>query len=235
MSRARRFTPIVAAFAAIVVITAVASAAISKSGGNDRLADPSDAAMIGSAKIVATTKSPTDGTNWSVRVFHNQRDEQCADVGQEKDGELVDRNEPAEKAQITPGQQGVCSPDGQQLNLAIQRSAEGADPVAVAFGTVGDTVLSVKLHGEGASSTATPQGDANAIVAVVPTESASSTGRSAEDVVDESNKLLAGDGPALIVTFKDGSTLNVTKPGSAKIAAGSQAAAAFAELNGTGK
>ena len=232
MSKARKIAPIVAALTAIVAITAVASAAISNGGGNIRLAERDDAAIIGSAKIVATTKSPTDGTKWSVRVFHNQRDESCADVGQEKDGELVDRNEPASKARITPGQQGSCVPDGQQLNLAIQRSAEGADPVAVAFGTVGDSVSSVKFSGGGESSVASPQGDERAIVAVVPTESASSVGRSVNDVVDESNKLLAGDGPILIVTFKDGSTLNVTKPESTKISTGSQAAAALAELNG---
>lgn len=233
MSRIRRIAPVVAAFAVIVVITAVASAAISRGGGNDRLAEPDDAAIDGSVKVAATTKSPTDGTNWSVRVFHNQRGEKCSDVGQVKNGELVDRSAPASEQTITPGQQGLCGPDDQRLSLAIQRSTEGSDPVAVAYGTVGDTVKSVKLSGGGQSSVAAPQGDSRAIVAVVPTESASSTGRSVDDVIDESNKLLAGDGPTLVVTFKDGSTLNVTKPGASKVAAESQAAAALAELTGS--
>lgn len=233
MSRIRRVSPVVVAFAAVVLITAVASAAISRGGGNDRLAEPDDAAITGSVKIAATTKSPTDGTNWSVRVFHNQRGEKCSDVGQEKDGELVDRNAPSSEQTITPGQQGLCGPDDKQLSLAIRRSTEGPDPVAVAYGTVGGTVKSVKLSGGGKSSVVTPEGDENAIVAIVPTEPASSTGRSVDDVIEESNKLLAGDGPSLVVTFSDGSVLNVTKPNAAKIAAGSEAEAAFAELTGS--
>lgn len=218
-------------FAIAVIIVVLAGVAMSASNSPDELAQPSDAAISGSDRVLRSEADTKTTDEWGVRVYRNKRGEKCADVGILLDGQPSVRAK-GQRVKLAPGQEGTCGPDTDGILLASKAMPTSEAARTVFFGTVNADVTAVRVSYLGSSRRVVPSGDEHAVLAVFDGTILSGVNTDAEKraMMEEASRNPAASVPHAVLEFKDGSELPLYDPNAERPEKGSQADKASKQL-----